>query len=281
MGCPGIGPCEPWDLDLSCCLGPSGGLPDPCFLDGEPVPQDVIDSAVLAASQFMWRKTGMQFGCCQVTIHPCEVCPSNCPDSISSYGDYWGYPWYPIHLANGDWTNVSCPCEDSCLCGSCRFRLPYPVCSVDEVIIDGEVLPNDSYRVDNFTELVLLDPDRTECWKGCNNSITLTYGRPVPELVLKAAAILACEFIKFCQGRPCSIPQRVTSISRQGMSATFLDPMEFMSEGKTGIYLVDLAIMTYNPKGLYKKAAIYSPDSIRRYRVETWRPGDPTGPQCT
>lgn len=286
MACPGEGPCAPWDLDLSCCLV-TGRLPDPCLGDGTPIDQSIIDTAVLAASQFLWRRTGMQFGCCTVTINPCMDCSETCAGLDSgTYDGFWGFPWYPLHLANGDWTNVKCPCTDACVCGRCELRLPYSVCSVDEVVINGNIIPPEAYRVDDFSKIVLLDngpavSGTADCWKGCDNSITLTYGRPVPELVRLAAAEFACQLIKRCVGKPCDLPQRVQSISRQGVSATFLDPMEFMGQGFTGIFLVDLAIKTYNPKGLYKKAAVYSPDSIGKWRVTTWKPGDDIGPGCT
>lgn len=286
MPCPGIGPCEVWDLDLSCCLTPSGSVPNPCILEGQPVPQDVIDSAKLAASQFLWKVTGMQFGCCQVTIQPCKDCGGDCPGlSGGSYDGFWGYPWYPVHTEAG-WTNITCPCEDSCLCGSCAMELPYPVCSVDEVVIGGIVLPPDAYRVDDFHRLVLTpsvtgDTPDSNCWKGCDNSIKVTYGQPVPELVRIAAQEFACQLIKSCQGAPCQLPQRVQSISRQGVSVSFLDPQDFLDKGRTGIYLVDIAIKAYNPNLLMRRPTVYSPDYANKWRVETWKPGDPIGPNCT
>src|SRR5687768_6363018 len=111
MPCPGEGPCEPWDLDLSCCLV-SGGFSDPCLGDGSPVPQVIVDQMILAASQFMWRKTGMQFGCCSPTIRP--MCPNRCDNPCPDGGS--GFPWTPVHLASGEWTNVTCPSKDNCAC---------------------------------------------------------------------------------------------------------------------------------------------------------------------
>lgn len=284
MSCPGEGPCQVYDLDLRCCLV-SGGFADPCLGDGTPIDQSIIDSSILAASQFLWAATGRQFSCCTVTIHPCIDCSDNCPGlSSGSWGGFWGYPWYPVHLANGDWTNVSCPCDDSCVCGRCELRLPYPVCSINEIIMNGVIIPPESYRVDDFVKVVLLDnsPEAASgCWKGCDNSITLTYGKPVPELVRLAANEFACQLIKKCVGRPCELPQRIQSLSRQGMNATFLDPMEFLREGMTGIFLVDLAIKTYNPHRLYKKPSVASPDSIGKWRVTTWQSGDPPVSGCT
>lgn len=439
MPCPGEGPCKVWDLDLGCCLV-SGALPDPCLNDGSPVPQEIVDAMKLAASQFMWRATGMQFGCCQVTLRPLcsNKCPTECGGLIESG---FGFPWMPLHLASGEWTNVTCNSQANCTCVEvCSVPLPYPVCSVDEVKVNGKILDPSEYKVYDFNKLTRLkspqtvlrqtelgtvqagidvpgdqycfspdadsgtsavlngdcwdftnsnptfvwnsvesftafynDPTGPEgagvfrvrnidtgdwdfpvnpvpmtvgetrwsnpepltgdsisltwngpgvgphidtlagpwvregggqftvtnlsiqpggCWPECNNilrddteedtwSVKVTYGRPVPELLRLATAQFACELIKMCIGKPCGLPQRVTSISRQGMNASFLDPMEFMKEGFTGLYLVDLAIKTYNPHRLYKKPTVVSPDSLNKWTVETWKSGDPIGPECS
>lgn len=288
MPCPGEGPCQVWDLDLGCCLV-SGGFADPCLGDGTPVPQEIIDSMVLAASQFMWAATGRQFGCCTVSIRPCRACRDECCIPGDTSGAT-GFPWYPLHQADGSWINVSCPCQDQCSCVNlCEIQLPYPVCSVDEVIIDGIVIDPATYRVDDFRKLVRVGD---ECWPKCNDltqppteigtwQITVTYGKPIPQLVRLAANEFACQLIKKCVGKPCDLPQRIQSINRQGMSATFLDPMEFMANGLTGIFLVDLAIKTYNPHRLYKKPSVVSPDSINKWRVSTWENGDPVSGVCT
>lgn len=275
MPCPGEGPCQVWDLDLGCCLV-SGGFPDPCLMGGDPVPQEIVDSMILAASQFMWAATGRQFGCCTVTIRP--TCINTCPCEGPLTDSGYGFPWTPLHNADGSWTNVTC--NNPCNCVElCEVPLPYPVCSVDEVLIDGIVIPDTEYTVTNFNKL--LRTKANGCWPECNNlalpnteegtwSITVTYGKPVPQLILLAANEFACQLIKKCVGKPCDLPQRISSISRQGMNATFLDPMEFMKEGMTGIFLVDLAIKTYNPRRLYKKPTVASPDSINKRSVVTW-----------
>lgn len=282
MPCPGVSPCSSWPLDLSCCLV-SGGLPDECTLGGDPVPQEIVDSMILAASEFMWVATGRQFGCCTVTIRPtCNtICPCDGPYIDSGYG----FPWLPLHQADGTWTNVTC--SNPCNCVElCSIPLPYPVCSVDQVLIDGVVLDDTEYVVTNHNKLLRTKADG--CWPTCNNltlpdteegtwSVSLTYGKPIPQLVLLAANEFACQLIKKCVGKPCDLPQRIQSISRQGMNATFLDPMEFMSQGMTGIFLVDLAIKTYNPHRLYKKPSVVSPDSVNKWAIQTWQSGDPTG----
>lgn len=282
MPCPGVGPCAVWDLDLSCCLTPSGTMPDPCLLEGQPVPQETINNAKLAASQLVWALTGRQFGCCSVSIRPCrKKCQESC--CIPGITDS-GYPWYPVHQLDGTWTNVTCDCKDECSCNSlCEILLPDPVCYVEEVVIDGVIIDSSTYRVDEFRRLVRLG---IECWPECNDltkpdtevgtwSVTLTYGRPPPQLVLLAAAEMACEIIKNCSGKACRLPQRVSSVTRQGISVSFLDDMAFLDKGLTGLYFVDLAARTWNPNQLMRRPTVYSPDSVNQWRVTTWTDSDP------
>lgn len=295
MPCPGIGPCQVYDLDLSCCLV-SGSIPDPCFPDGTPVNQTIIDSAILAASQLLWAVTGRQFGCCEVDIRPCRSCPDACCIP-GDFGIGYGYPWYPVHQADGTWTNVSCPCPSGgCSCVDlCEIPLPYPVCSVEEVLINGLIVDPATYRVDEFQRLVRVTQSPPvsgiNCWPTCNDltkppteegtwQVTVVYGRPVPELVKIAAAEFACELIKSCMGRPCALPRNVTAVTRQGITEVFPDPNQFLSNGYTGLFLTDLAIRTYNPRMLQQRAVVYSPDVAKKWTVTTWENGDP-GPVCT
>jgi len=284
MGCPSsTGPCGLWDLSLDCCLSPSGTFPDPCLGDGTPIDQSIIDSAILASSQFLYAATGRQFGCCSGILRP--LCISQCPNDCTGLSDSgYGFPWFPLHQADGEWVNVTCS-QMNCTCVDlCEVPLPYPTCSIQEILIDGVVIPSTEYTITNFNKLIRTKANG--CWPSCNDlslptsepgtwSIQLTWGRPLPELVRLAAAEFACNLIKKCVGKPCDLPQRLSSISRQGMNATFLDPMEFLKDGMTGIFLVDLAISTYNPQRLYKKPWVGSPDSLNKWSITTWDNSDP------
>lgn len=279
MACPLNGPCEPYvtQADL-CCLGPTGSLPDPCLTDGQAVPQTVIDNAIMAASELLWAETGRRYGVCEVTVRPCAKSCNPCGDDFFYYRDFyygWNAPWMPW-LNGGVWTNISpCNCPDDCWCAKAEeIPLPYPVCEVSEVLIDGEILPASGYRVDDFKMLVRTDG---EAWPRCQSAadlgepdtfgVTLTYGRPVPALLKAAAAELACQLIKACVGSPCQLPQRISNISRQGVTIGYIDPQEFWRDRRTGIYIVDLAIQTLNPHRLTRKPQIYSPDVGSKWRV--------------
>jgi hypothetical protein len=300
--CPGQGPCCVYDLDLSCCLV-SGNFPDPCILtDGTPIDQSIIDAAILAASQTLWAVTGRQFSLCQVDIRPCRACPTEvcCPEDGFGYG--YGYPWFPVHQADGTWINVSCPCPTQCSCVNlCETPLPYPACSVDQVLIDGVVVDPTTYRIDDFERLVRVPPVSgisppvsgitNYCWPTCNDlskpptevgtwQITVTYGRPPPELVKLAAAEFACELIKSCLNRPCILPRNVTAVTRQGITEVFSDPSQFLPKGLTGLFLTDLAIRTYNPNQLMQRTLVYSPDVRKKWTRTTWQNSDGTGSKC-
>jgi len=67
------------------------------------------------------------------------------------------------------------------------------------------------------------------------------YGTPVPVAGKMAALTMATEFAKLWSGDDdCALPQRITSVSRQGVSYTILDNQEFIAELRTGLYAVDL-----------------------------------------
>lgn len=264
MACPGVGPCEVWELDLSCWM--VSGAADPC-IGGQPISQDLIDSAVLSASQLMWALTGRQFGVCSATIRPCRKSCNPCPD-LPEFGV--GPNGYGPALIGGSWYNIPpCACQDSCSCTTvCSVPLPFPACSVTEVLIDGDVVPASGYRIDEFNSLVRVG---SECWPTCQNltlpdteegtwSVTVEYGRQVPELLLRATSEIAVELIKGCVGQPCKLPQRLQSVTRQGVTISFIDPQEFMRNGRTGFYLADMAIQAYNPRGLQRRPSVYSPD---------------------
>lgn len=269
MPCPAVGPCDSWlPLDLACCLVTGGGGQDPC-IGGQPISQDLIDSASLSAAQLMWALTGRQFGICEVTIRPCRKSCNPCPD-LPAFDANVGPGGVGPVLQNGQWYNLPpCSCQDSCSCTTvCSIPLPFPACAVTEVLVDGDIVPASGYRIDDFNRLVRVG---AECWPSCQDltlpdteegtwSVTVEYGRAVPELVLRATAEIACELIKACAGVPCRLPQRLQSITRQGVTVSFIDPQEFMANGRTGFYLADMAIQAYNPRGLQRRPAVYSPD---------------------
>ena len=58
---------------------------------------------------------------------------------------------------------------------------------------------------------------------------------------------LMCELAKACYtDQACRLPQRVTSITREGVTLAMLDPFEMLDKGRTGLFEVDLWLEAVN-----------------------------------
>jgi hypothetical protein len=247
----------------------------------DPAVAEIIEDAAVA---YLWNWTGKQFGTCEITLRPCR---QSCFDDWTTYrGTRWQgvqLPWYggwggagPVNpaLIGGQWYNLPCgSCGDECSCGPVRqIDLPGPVSSVTEVVIDAVALPTSSYRVDNHRWLVRLDG---EDWPLCQNmnadpatdldtfAVTYLIGTSVPAGGQIAAGKLACEMAKAqCGGSGCQLPQRLQTITRQGVTMGILDSMESLyAEGSTGIWMVDSWVASINgPARKRGPGRVASPD---------------------
>lgn len=144
-----------------------------------------------------------------------------------------------------------------------RVRLPRPdVTEVTDVTLEGV-----EFLLWRLSGAWLIRTDRGG-WPMCNTTlITYRFGRPVPHGGVLSALTFASELGKSTAGKPCSLPARVQSVTRQGISFTTLDDMEFLTDGLTGLYSVDLWIRSVNPHGLTQEPQVWSPDIVtaRRY----------------
>lgn len=140
-----------------------------------------------------------------------------------------------------------------------------PINSVSLVKVGTETVAASAYYVANNAYLV----HQNNCGWELNRGLEVTYSHGVnpPAAGKRAAERLANEFILSFQGsEQCRLPDRVTSVSRQGTSYTIMDPMEFMKDGRTGIYEVDLFIAAANPAGARLRPKVFSPDKPRGER---------------
>jgi len=240
------------------------------------------------AIAFLWNWTGRGYGVCPVALRPCR---SDCAQADSTFWGYGPYTsgsampakarWGPA-LVGGQWFNLSCgACGDDCSCsstGAPSLRLPGPIDSVQEVLIGGDRLLPNAYRVDNRSLLVRTDGG---AWPTCQDmaaapdkpgtfQISYLYGTPVPLGGQVAAGVLACELAKASSGdRSCQLPTRIQTLTRQGVTMTMLDTFEDVEKGRTGLWLVDswVASVTQPRRGgKVRSVDIPSP----RNRVQTW-----------
>lgn len=100
-------------------------------------------------------------------------------------------------------------------------------------------------------------------WPVCGDQTVITYhyGTPPPMGGTQACVTLATEFAKQkYQLGDCQLPERTTSVTREGVTMTLIDPQEFLDKGRTGLAAVDMWVTAVNPKARSQRAMIWSPD---------------------
>ena len=254
------------------CDWPLAELPCPALDElfyGEQ--EALAETLVETATSLLWNWTGRQFGLCELTVRPCRQ------DCSSSTYEGWsgipsptfasGMPFLPV-LINGEFYNLRCGrrCRDCSCTVTPEIGLPGPVDSVSAVVVDGVTLDESAYRVDNRRWLVRQDGER---WPTCQDlgkapgeegtwSVTYRWGTPVPKGGTLAATVLACEMAKAALGRQCELPQRVQTVTREGVSMAILDSFDGLDRGRTGIWLVDSWVLSVTASP--RRSRVMSPD---------------------
>jgi hypothetical protein len=261
------GPCGPWPM-IACATFPLSTAA-------------ITGTMIEVASEVLWVKSGRQFDSCTVTVRPCrDECWGGGTFPWSGQWSEWGVGWPWPYNWNGQWFNMGCGgCEGSCSCTVLHtVTLPSGVSSIEEIRIDGEVLPSSAYVV--YDNRLLVRTDGSE-WPRCNDlskadteigtwTITFTSGTTVPALGRLAVGELAYELALACVGdKACKLPSAVQSVVRQGVSMTFFDPNVVFADGKLGLRNCDLFLSTFNPKGIPERAHVVDVDGSR-LRRQTW-----------
>jgi len=245
-------PCSPWEVTWCC-------------------PVDTFSPAATglaaqAATEVLWGLSGRQFGFCDAWIRPCKQACLQGPAAG------WPWPddgdWVQPALLDGEWLNITCGfCRGDCGCSSAeQVTLPGVIEAVLEVQVDGVEVTG--FRLDDHRILVRTDGGKWPLCQDWNLSgglgtwfILTRFGKPVPAIGLLAVSELATEFLKACKGDPtCKLPQRVTSIDRNGLTIALDDVQSLLRQGQLGLTLADTFIATVNPHGLAQRSRVYSPD---------------------
>lgn len=145
-----------------------------------------------------------------------------------------------------------------------RLRLRgKPVAGVTEIldVATDTVIDPSVYRLDDHSTL------RFGFALSGSVDVTYSYGGNVPIAGKMAARMLALEFVKlWSDDDECSLPARVTSLTRQGETITILDKQDFIADLRTGVYAVDLFLKSVNPHKAMNRAKVFSPDIPRGRR---------------
>lgn len=176
-------------------------------------------------------------------------------------------PFYPILTGTGQYAN--CFCSNGCGCGSVNaVNLRMPVGRIDEVKVNGVILPPTAYRVEDGHKLVRLDGERWPSCAGDNFTVTYLNGYEVDVYGQFVAGLLAEEWLKmFTNPDECRLPSGLVSASRQGMSYEIAQGL--FPDGVTNIPEVDLYIRQWNPYAMKAIPEVYSPDMDTQREI-TW-----------
>lgn len=240
-GTASTGPCQAW-ADTNAVGGRCAG---------EPV---ALTSALLMASDVLYQLSGRRFpGVCSATVRPVGA-GGRCLGDFARWRGLMSDPSTPRGCAAYD-----------------RVKLAgYPVRAVDEVRLDGQVVPPSSYALEGGRWLVRRLPDG---WPSCQRldrpagevgtwTVTYRFGQEPPVAGRLAAIALACELAKASAGQPCDLPAHVQAVVRQGVTMRRNAATLFGQDGTSGLPEVDAFLAAYRSTGT-RRAAIISPDTPR------------------
>lgn len=275
------GPCALWVTGQD-ILDNIGEVNDP------PTAADLDPYAVMA-SELLYEMSGRQFaGACEMTVRPCRL-------GCGCWGDDWGIldsSWFWGYGSMGwgygwGWWDAN---GTSCGCG-CEARLQlagYPVSSITEVVIGADVVDPATYELQQERWLARLWDDSTDpatplFWPTCQNlnlplgnpntwGVTYRYGSAPPALGEQAATEMGWQ-LWLAQHNPgeCQLSSGVTKVTRQGVTIERLLPLFGRdATGRiqaTGLVVTDSFLAAYNPNGLRRRPAFWSPDRQYPRRV--------------
>jgi hypothetical protein len=248
-------PCEPWAAEFPC-----SGVP-------QSTDDEILAANLMVATEVLWALSGRRYGTCTETVRPCRREPAGRLDArIWVAPEMWSWP--------RAWSYACGRCSGECGCAATPSIVLWrrPVTAILDVVVDGETLTADAYRLDDHRRLVRTDgeqwptsqdPDAPDGSPG-TWSVSYRWGTPPPTAGVAAVQTLACELTRGQLGLDCALPERVTSVSRQGISYTISDPTSLLDKGRTGIYTVDLFLAAVNPNGNKRPPMLLRADAPRR-----------------
>ena len=221
------------------------------------------------ASFILWALSGRKYSGTTTVTEKYES-PCRRPLSVRQLSEPGLFAIEP-YLRDGDVYNAVSGGVSGCGCNGAingvhtKLRLRgRPVRSISRVVSGGKEIDPSKYQLVNGS-LLQAAPGASLDLRGIE--VTYTYGIEPPQAGRRAARYLAAELVKSYSGEDCDLPERVTSVNRQGVSVTVLDDQAFLDDQRTGIYAVDLFLKTVNPDKARKPSRVFSPDLPRGNRV--------------
>lgn len=254
---------------------------DKAFLEN--VSEEIRQSAESMATELLNRWTGRAYGLCSYVVRPtkdtqdCEKYSPGALDFTSRTLARSRTPWTPA-LIGGKWYNLTCSsCRGSSATADLHawqgVSLPRPLHEVTAVWVNGEKLESGQYVVIEGVVYPAGDtvfPENQDLSGNYHTdtntfAIEFTHGTTPPMAGQIAAGVLSLEIMRsLCKDTGCKLPERLQSITRQGVTMGFVDTFEGLEDGKTGLWLVDSWVSSL--RGAKRPSAVHSPDGSNNPR---------------
>lgn len=265
----GVDVCEPWATRADL----------PCDVDTLGITDEVIDDALIVASGLLYNMTLQQWpGRCLDTVRPCSRFES--ADTMHAQPLVRG-----LYTSRAAFWRCSCRGRDAYQPGCNHLSQiglgETPITSIVEVLVDGDVVDSERYRLDDYRWLVFIpDPtgaDDRQGWPCCQRmdlpttedgtfEVTYTVGTLPDRGGVRAAARMACELAKAWTPElagQCQLTGRVSSMTRQQVTMTVNDPSALLDRGLTGLVDVDLWVQGVLRAHRERRAAVVVPERRR------------------
>lgn len=215
-----------------------------------------LASVAAATTEILRLLSGRRYGVRRGTVRPHKL--------LDHYEDLAGAQPVP-----SGWPFGFGITGDRLVCDGNTLILDAPA-SVLGVKVDGVALAVGDWLLYDRRLLVRA---RGESWPLCQHldlpdtepgtwSVTYESGTPVTDSAKLAARAYGCQLVKLLTGATgCVLPERTTTVSRQGVTITRGSLKESLDDGRTGISVVDGWLAAVNPNNLRRRARIAGPDS--------------------
>lgn len=263
MAFPEVTVCSSWATAADVC--------GPCADYG--VDLGLLEDKLLIASEILYYLSGSRWpGECVDTVRPCSEYSTVVP--VGAWQSWSGQAVSASGVAQ--WGYCGCHADNSCGCGALSvIKLPHrPVTGIVNVKIDGLVLDPTFYRVDDWHRLTYLPGagDTRQGWPCCQRldlpatdegtfEVTYSYGTPPSPAGVAMAAAFGCEMYLAAKGSSkCRLPQRLTNITRQGVTMSFLSDLSALRTGWTELPEVDQWLGSLRHAHATRPAVVVNPD---------------------
>lgn len=255
--------CQPWATHEDAIGACADYLVDP----------DELDVWMQVATDVLWNLTGRRWsGICSDTVRP------NAQWRRVAGPRMW---WAGRGSGPGMWGWCSCHRGRETGCSTVpEIRLPNSPVVPDSVVvrIDGDLMPPESYRVDDGRFLVRLDGDGWPCCQDMRANpetddhtfqIVYSFDRRPPIGGVRACAMYGCQLFSAANpelGGPCVLPTNVVQVVRQGVTTRFVDPSSLAKDALTGLPFADAWVRSILTGNQRRKATAMVPGLTRSVR---------------